>query len=185
MVVAEGLSGPPRDSLGLVEPAPIDHPHLLAWRDAFRSFGVKPKRAVCSAEALIARGSLPRINPLVDRYNAVSVRWAVPVGGEDLDRVVPPVRLVYASGAEPFDGGDPPRAGEVVWLDGVGVTCRRWNWRQGVRTRLTEETARAYFLFDALAVFESLPAAMDDLVALLSSGWPAARLSSFIAGGVD
>jgi len=187
VVVAEGLSGPPQDSLGAVELAPVDHPHLLAWRDAFRSSGVKPRRAVCSAEALIARGSLPRINPLVDRYNAVSVRWAVPVGGEDLDRVVPPVRLVFASGSEPFDGGDPPRAGEVVWLDGVGVTCRRWNWRQGVRPRLTEETPRAYFLFDALPVFDdaSLRAAMDDLAALLSSAWPAAQLSSFVAGAVD
>ena len=68
----------------------------------------------------------------------------------------------------------------MVWLDGGGVTCRRWNWRQGVRTRLTEETTRAYFLFDALPVFESLPAAMDDLASLLSSGWPAARLSSFV-----
>jgi hypothetical protein len=152
VVVAEGVGGAPADELPAVVPAPLDHPHLLAWRDAFRSFGVKPKRAVCSAEALIARGELPRINPLVDRYNAVSVRLAVPVGGEDLARVVPPVRLVFATGDEPFDGGDPPRPGEVVWLDGLGVTCRRWNWRQGARTRLTEETARAYFLFDARLV---------------------------------
>jgi DNA/RNA-binding domain of Phe-tRNA-synthetase-like protein len=187
VVVAEGIGGPPQGSFPAPTPAPLDHPHLLAWREAFRSFGVKPKRAVCSAEALIARGSLPRINPLVDRYNAVSVRWAVPVGGEDLDHVVPPVRLIFATGAEPFDGGDPPRAGEVVWRDGEGVTCRRWNWRQGARTRLTEETTRAYFLFDALPVFDdtSLRAAMDDLAALLSSGWPAARLSSFVADGID
>ena len=132
-----------------MSPAPLDHPHLAAWREAFRSFGAKRHR--CSAEALIARGELPRVSPLVDRYNAVSVRWAVPVGGEDLDRVVPPVRLIFASGDEPFDGDSShPRAGEVVWADAVGVTCRRWNWRQGVRTRLSGATTRAYFLFDAL-----------------------------------
>jgi DNA/RNA-binding domain of Phe-tRNA-synthetase-like protein len=181
-VVAEGVAGPPQDSFPAPKPAPLDHPHLLAWREAFRSFGVKPRRAVCSAEALIARGDLPRVGPLVDRYNAVSVRWAVPVGGEDLDRVVPPVRLVFATGAEPFDGGDPPRAGEVVWLDSEGVTCRRWNWRQGVRTRLTEATGRAYFLFDALPVFDdgSLRGAMEDLEGLLRSGWPDASVSSFV-----
>jgi DNA/RNA-binding domain of Phe-tRNA-synthetase-like protein len=182
VVVAEGLVGPPADASPEVDPAPLDHPHLLAWREAFRSFGVKPRRAVCSAEALIARGELPRVGPLVDRYNAVSVRWAVPVGGEDLDRVVPPVRLVFATGSEAFDGGDPPRAGEVVWLDAEGVTCRRWNWRQGARTRLTEATGRAYFLFDALPVFDdaALRAAMDDLEGLLRSGWPGASLSSFV-----
>jgi DNA/RNA-binding domain of Phe-tRNA-synthetase-like protein len=182
VVVAEGVGGPPADRLAPVEPAPVDHPHLLAWREAFRSFGVKPKRAVCSAEALIARGELPRLGPLVDRYNAVSVRWAVPVGGEDLDRVVPPVRLVLAAGSEPFDGGDPPRPGEVVWRDGEGVTCRRWNWRQGVRTRLTEETTRAYFLFDALPVFDdaALAGAMEELAGLLRSGWPSASLSSYV-----
>ncbi len=125
------------------------------------------------------------MSPLVDRYNAVSVRWAVPVGGEDLDRVVPPVRLIFASGDEPFDGDSShPRAGEVVWADAVGVTCRRWNWRQGVRTRLTDETTRAYFLFDALPAFSDaeLAVAMDDLAALLRAGWPDANLSATVIG---
>jgi DNA/RNA-binding domain of Phe-tRNA-synthetase-like protein len=120
---------------------------------------------------------------LVDRYNAVSMRWAVPVGGEDLDHVVPPVRLIFATGDEPFDGdSEHPRRGEVVWADQVGVTCRRWNWRQGVRTRLTEATTRAYFLFDALPAFDdaSLAAAMDDLCDLLRSGWPNASLTSSV-----
>jgi DNA/RNA-binding domain of Phe-tRNA-synthetase-like protein len=165
-----------------VQPAPLDHPHLLAWRDAFRSFGAKRYR--CSAEALIQRaGEFPQINRLVDLYNAVSMAHAVPVGGEDLDRVEGPVRLVFASGDEPFDGGDPPKAGEVVWADSVGVTCRRWNWRQGVRTRLTETTTRAYFLFDALPVFddESLRAAMDDVGARLRDACPGASLSWFVA----
>jgi DNA/RNA-binding domain of Phe-tRNA-synthetase-like protein len=154
----------------------------VAWRDAFRAFGAK--RYSCSAEALIARGAdLPRINPLVDRYNAVSMRWAVPVGGEDLDRVAPPVRLVFAAGDEAFNSPDEhPRRGEVVWADGLGVTCRRWNWRQCVRTRLTEATTRAYFLFDALPPFSDsdLALAMADLSALLRAGWPGASLSSFV-----
>jgi DNA/RNA-binding domain of Phe-tRNA-synthetase-like protein len=185
VIVADGLGGPPADGLdplaGLV-PASLDHPHLAAWRDAFRAFGAKRHR--CSAEALIARSDdLPRINPLVDRYNAVSMRWAVPVGGEDLDHVVPPVRLIFATGDEPFDGGaDHPRAGEVVWVDAVGVTCRRWNWRQGARTRLIDATTRAYFLFDALPMFSNadLAGAMDDLCGVLRSGWPGARLESSV-----
>jgi DNA/RNA-binding domain of Phe-tRNA-synthetase-like protein len=113
------------------------------------------------------------------------VAHAVPVGGEDLDRVVPPVRLVVAAGGEPFDDDAVVKAGEVVWADAVGVTCRRWNWRQGVRTRLTESTTRAYFLFDALPPFDddALAAAMDDLCASLLAACPGASLSSFVLSG--
>jgi DNA/RNA-binding domain of Phe-tRNA-synthetase-like protein len=182
VVAASGLTNGP--SVGVsVACAPLDHPHLVAWREAFRAFGAKPKRYQCSAEALIRRpDGLPRINRLVDLYNAVSVKWAVPVGGEDIDRVVGTVRLRFATGDEPFDGGDPPKPGEVVWADEAGVTCRRWNWRQGRRTRLELETTRAYFLFDALPEFddEALAGAMDDLSASLREGWPEARLTSRI-----
>jgi DNA/RNA-binding domain of Phe-tRNA-synthetase-like protein len=182
VIAASGLVNGPSVPVA-VEPAPLDHPHLLAWREAFRAFGAKPKRYQCSAEALIRRADeFPRINRLVDLYNAVSVRWAVPVGGEDIDRVVGTVRLRFAGDDEVFDGGDPPKPGEVVWADDEGVTCRRWNWRQGVRTRLTESTSRAYFLFDALPSFDdaSLVAAMDDLAARLRDACPGASLSSFV-----
>jgi DNA/RNA-binding domain of Phe-tRNA-synthetase-like protein len=180
VLVAAGLVNGPSVPVG-VDPAAVDHPHLEAWREAFRAFGAKRYR--CSAEALIQRAdALPRINRLVDLYNAVSMTHAVPVGGEDLDRVVGTVRLVVATGDEPFDGGDPPKPGEVVWADAAGVTCRRWNWRQGVRTRLTEATTRAYFLFDALPVFDddALAAAIDDLASRLREACPAATLESFV-----
>jgi DNA/RNA-binding domain of Phe-tRNA-synthetase-like protein len=180
VVYARGLVNGPSVPLAC-DPAPVDHPHLLAWRDAFRSFGAK--RYLCSAEALLRRpDGLPAINRLVDIYNAVSMAWAVPVGGEDMDRVVGTVRLVFADGSEPFDGGDPPKPGEVVWADSAGVTCRRWNWRQGVRTRLTESTTSAYFLFDALPVLddESLWAAVSDLSARLREACPAASMDTFV-----
>ena len=183
MVVAEGVSNGPSSAPPSVVVASLDHPHLVAWRAAFRAFGAKPKRYQCSAEALIRRPEgLPPVNRLVDLYNAVSVAHAVPVGGEDIDRVVGTVRLVFATGDEPFDGGDPPKPGEVVWADEAGVTCRRWNWRQGVRTRLTEETCRAYFLFDALPELDdgALAAAMDELAAGLREASPGVALSSFV-----
>jgi DNA/RNA-binding domain of Phe-tRNA-synthetase-like protein len=82
-----------------------------------------------------------------------------------------------------FDGGDPPKAPrEIVWADQVGVTCRRWNWRQGVRTRLGLSTTSAYFLFDALPSFPdaSLAGAMEDLSARVAALCPEAALSSFV-----
>ncbi|MER8702592.1 phenylalanine--tRNA ligase beta subunit-related protein [Mesorhizobium sp. M1273] len=63
--------------------------HLAAWAVAYQAFGTKANRTPCSAAALLKRvrkdGSLPRISPLVDAYNAVSVLYGVPIGGEDLD----------------------------------------------------------------------------------------------------
>jgi DNA/RNA-binding domain of Phe-tRNA-synthetase-like protein len=121
-------------------------------------------------------GALPRINVLVDLYNAISVRHLIPVGGEDLDRLEGPLRLTIADGSEAFDGPDaePPKPGEVVWRDDSGVTCRRWNWRQGTRTRLTETSTRAFFVFDRLPALpaEALDRATSELSSALRARWP-------------
>ena len=37
-----------------------------------------------------------------------------------------------------------------LWCDEAGVTCRRWNWRQGLRTRLTADSRRLWFILEAL-----------------------------------
>lgn len=152
--------------------------HIAAWRAAYRSFGAKPQRTRNSLEALTRRATtgLPRVNALTDLYNAVSVLHQVPIGGEDLARYEGSPALVRAGGAEAFDTtdhGEPavehPESGEVVWCDGSGVTCRRWNWRQGVRTRLVEGTATALFILDALdpCTDGELTAAAEDLDAQL------------------
>jgi DNA/RNA-binding domain of Phe-tRNA-synthetase-like protein len=149
-------------AVGRGEPVWADA-HLEAWRDVFRRFGAKPQRTPCSADALRKRvlrdGALPRIHPIVDLYNAISLAYAVPVGGENLAAYVGSPRLVVATGAERFDtmkdgaaAEESPDPGEVVWRDDHGVTCRRWNWRQGVRTRLNADARRMWF------VVESLPA---------------------------
>ena len=139
---------------------PEELPHIAAWRDAYRAFGAKPQRTRNSAEALLRRAdALPRVNALTDAYNAVSVRHQTPLGGEDLDAYDGPLRLTRATGDEEFStmssGAETiehPDAGEVVWRDDAGVTCRRWNWRQCYRTRLTDDTTNAIFICDILDV---------------------------------
>jgi DNA/RNA-binding domain of Phe-tRNA-synthetase-like protein len=135
-------------------------PHPAAWREAYRAFGAKPQRTRPSVEALLRRvdpDGLPRIDRITDVYNAVSIAHLLPIGGEDRAAYAGPPRLVRADGEERFDttaGGEPviehPDAGEVVWRDDTGVTCRRWNWRQGTRTRITTTTTSALFVLDAL-----------------------------------
>jgi len=166
-----------------------DHPHLLCWRAAFSGFGAKPSKYPSSAEALMSRvlkgQELPRINVLVDLYNAVSVRHAVPLGGEDANRLQGPLCLSVATGEETFDprgdGSDleHPNPGEIVWRDDLGVTCRRWNWRQGRRTQITDATTRAFFVFDRLngLALDELHAAVDELSGLLLDRWPDCHLT--------
>lgn len=164
------------------------HPHVAAWHDAYRAFGAKPQRTAPSVDALWKRArtaGLPRVNWLVDVYNAVSVRHVLPVGGEDLARYSGDIRLVRAAGSETFEttkdglpATDPPAAGEVVWTDALGVTCRRWNWRQCTRTRLVESSRDALFLLERLAPYplDDLEAAGDALEQLLRARAPQARV---------
>ena len=165
----------------LLATSPVeDLPHIAAWRDAYRAFGAKPQRTRNSLEALTRRAAhgLPRVNALTDVYNAISVLHQLPLGGEDFHRYEGPARLVRAIGEEPFAAianGESviehPEAGEVVWRDDAGVTCRRWNWRQGRRTGLSDETRTAFFILDVLAPVTDLEltAAADALAQALSA----------------
>ncbi|GAA2513855.1 B3/4 domain-containing protein [Streptomyces levis] len=169
--------------------APHEDPHMAAWRAAYTAFGSKPSRTRNSAEALARRAltdaGLPRINLLVDLYNAISVAHLIPVGGEDLDRIQGGMRLLRATGTEDFvtvAGGEEtvehPDAGEVVWCDDAGVTCRRWNWRQGPRTRLTERTTSGIFLLESMAPMPvaEVEAAAAELAELLRKFSPGAEI---------
>ena len=187
VVIAEGVCNGPSDAaserlledaesaareLGLERAA--DDPRIAAWRKTFSEFGSKPSRYPSSAESLLARvlkgEELPRINALVDTYNAVSLRHLIPVGGEDLDELAGDLRLVR----EPD--------GEVVWRDDEGVTCRRWNWRQEPRTRLTEATRNAFFVFDLLPPQQALDAAVAELTDQLEARGARTRVISAPSG---
>lgn len=170
--------------------APDKDPHVAAWRAAYSAFGAKPSRTRNSAEALakraLADGGLPRINRLVDAYNAISVAHLIPVGGEDLDKIQGEMRLVRATGDESFvtmAGGEEtvehPEPGEVIWCDEAGVTCRRWNWRQGPRTRIDDDTVNAIFLLESLTPMtrEELVAAGTELAESLEKLNPGARIT--------
>jgi DNA/RNA-binding domain of Phe-tRNA-synthetase-like protein len=195
LILAEGLAPGPSDGVSekmlraAEEAAPADHPHVEAWREAFRAFGAKPQRTRPSVDALLRRlpQGLPRVDRLTDAYNAISVLHAVPIGGEDVDRYRGPLRLVRATGEEPFDtivDGQPaverPSPGEVVWRDDDGVTCRRWNWRQCVRTRLGPTTIRAVFILDALGPMTgaALTEAGSALIDALHAISPGVRLET-------
>ncbi len=129
---------------------------IKVWRDAFKKFKTK-KGARSSIEALLKRVStgkgLGTINPLVDIYNSISLKYAMPCGGEDMDKFVGDIRLTKATGDESFitlgsDKSEPPYEGEIVYKDDEGAICRCWNWRESVRTMLTEDTKNAFLCIE-------------------------------------
>ena len=137
-----------------------EHPKIQAWRKAYASFGAKPKKHLSSVESLyrmaLEGASLRSINKLVDTYNFISLKHMVPVGGDDLAKVEGNIELRFAVEDEsfvPLGSGEVQKArnGEVVYADMKSILCRRWNWRESEKTKMTERTR------EVLLVSEGLP----------------------------
>lgn len=156
----------------------ISENHVVAvWRQAYQKFPTK-KGARCSIEALLKRvlhgNPVGTIAPSVDITNAVSLKYALPIGAEDLDAFTGDLHLGVMAGGEDFtpigaDKPEPPLAGEVAYYDGAGVICRCWNWRDGQRTCVRDETTSEFIAMECVepARAGELRAAIDELAALL------------------
>ncbi len=136
-----------------------EHPKIQAWREAYSSFGAKPKKYRCSVENLyrmiIDNIPLNHINALVDIYNVVSLKHTVPVGGDDLDKVDGDIVLTIADGTETFnqlnsEEVNNPKPQEVIYRDDKGVLCRRWNWRESDKSKMTEDTKNVVLVIEGL-----------------------------------
>lgn len=163
-----------------------DNPVVAVWREAYRRFKTK-KGVRCSIENLLKRvekgNEVGAINPLVDIYNAVSLRWGLPCGGEDLDTFQGDLRLTVTRGDDAFlalgdEENDDTLPGEVCYLDDAGAVCRCWNWRDGRRTMLTENTENAFLIIESVD-----PARSDDLKGALEM--LAERTHRWLGGTTD
>ncbi len=114
---ASRLAGAPPESL----------PEVAAWREAFLGFGVKPRQARSSVEALVRRvdAGLPRIDRLTDLYNAVSVEHLRPGRRRGPRSLRRPARLVRAVGDESFDTVADGEPTTVTAEPGRGRVARR------------------------------------------------------------
>lgn len=155
-----------------------EHPYLKAWREAFRSMGVKPSEFRPSIEALVRRvlhnDPLPSINTLVDIGNLISLRYLVPAGGHAIDCLTQDIALRPAAGDEEFvalgsDVLEHPQPGEIIFAEGNIVLTRRWVWRQSHHTLTLPETRALEFNIDALPhvsqeTVERICKEVDDLI---------------------
>jgi DNA/RNA-binding domain of Phe-tRNA-synthetase-like protein len=176
-VVADYVS---RARSRLAGSAIADFPEIQAWRRAFAAMGLKPTQYRCASESLLRRldkhGSLPRIHPLVDLCNALSVAHAIPVAALDVSRIAGALEVRHARGDEIYEAfsgeHEHPVPGEIVFADSAGMAhARRWTNRQSGASAVRPGTR------DVLIVVEGLhPAASDDVPRLAAS--LAAELSS-------
>lgn len=154
-------------------------PKINDWRQAYRSFGCKPSEYRSSIEALLRRilqgKELPTINPIVDIYNLVSIKYLLPAGGGNLDKIKGDIRLTVAQGNEHFvmlgaSTPTPIKPGEIVYLDDKEVLCRAWNYRESDTTKITDDIQNVYFLLEGLqnTSDEEITHALSELAALVS-----------------
>ena len=137
-----------------------EHPRINPWRTAFSKLGISGSKFPSSIESMarrVLRGDpFPRINPLVDLYNSVSLRYLVPMGGHDLDTLEGDIHLRFAEGWEsftPLGGGETlvvPK-GELVYRDDREVLTRNWVWRQCEKDKTTERTKNIFIPIDVLS----------------------------------
>lgn len=142
----------------LNEPVFSENKVIKVWREAFKKFKTK-KGARCTIEALLKRvdkgNPVGSINPLVDIYNAVSLSYALPAGAEDFDKFDGDMVLKITEGGDKFQAlGDDDVSetlpGELAYVDNEGAICRCFNWRDGVRTMITEDTKNAVLIMESV-----------------------------------
>lgn len=138
-----------------------DDPVIVSWFEAYRAFGTNPRRVRPSIDALSRRvfrnGKLPRINPAVDAYNSVSVRFGTSSGAFDIDALEGPVLIRFAKVGDTFTPlGEPgkveePKPGEVVYAQKSRILTRHWNHRDADGTKVTESTRNAVFIIERVS----------------------------------
>lgn len=163
-----------------------DLPEISAWRRAYAQMGLKPTQYRSAGEALLRRfrkeDNLPRLHPLVDLCNAVSLAFALPVAVFDLAGVTDYLEVRHANGDEQylaFSGDiETPEPGEVIFADAANqVHARRWTFRQSRRSTVGPDTQRVLIVSEGLhpTAAADVPALIDALAEGITALWAAPR----------
>lgn len=167
-------------------------PEIQAWRRAFARMGLKPTQYRCASESLLRRfrkeGAVPRLHPLVDVCNAVSLAFAIPVAVFDVASITGGIEVRYAAGDEDsltFSGQvEHPAPGEVIFADQARqVHARRWTNRQSGLSAVQTSTATVLIVAEAMhgSAASDVPHLIAALTGQLAAIWsitPAATLLS-------
>lgn len=153
--------------------------NIAAFRAAFQTLGMNPNKFMCSIEALMKRvqknAALPHINPIVDLGNAFSVRYLLPMGAHDTQKLGSDLEVRFSVEGDSFLGmgaeaAEAMPAGELVYASGRTVKTRRWIWRQSEDGKIGEDTADVFFPIDGFkdTSLGDVLAARDGLAAFIA-----------------
>ncbi|MCR4428408.1 MAG: phenylalanine--tRNA ligase beta subunit-related protein [Caldiserica bacterium] len=175
---------------------PLDREEITAWEEMHRRFGSNPNKFPPSIKSLIKRAQrgdrIPFVNSVVALFNYISLKYLLPCGGDDLDKIQGNLRLGIATGEEEFVplGGweiEHPVPGEIIYYDDLSkrVMCRKWNWRNGDFSKILESTRRVVINVDGA---ETVPEkrvieARDELADLLSKHCSATLTTDLLNAG--
>jgi len=134
-------------------------PAISAWRRAYRQMGFKPTKYRSAAEALLRRfkkeDTLPRLHPLVDLCNAISLAYALPVAVYDWAQVDSSLAVRHATGTEEhlaFNGQvENPIPNEIIFADASNhAHARRWTFRQSRQSTIRPESSQILIVSEGL-----------------------------------
>ncbi|MEM2192447.1 MAG: phenylalanine--tRNA ligase beta subunit-related protein [Candidatus Hadarchaeales archaeon] len=131
-----------------------DVPIFRAYRDFYWRIGIDPTKIRPAGEALVRRvlggKPIPKINTLVDVYNAVSLRTGVAIGAFDFRRIEGELLLREAVKGEKFLGigmkaPETLSGNEVVVADAKKLIAI-YPYRDAEETKITTVTTDVLFL---------------------------------------
>ncbi len=170
-------------------------PEISAWRKAYSQMGLKPTKYRSAAEALLRRfrreNDLPRLHPLVDLCNAVSIAFALPVAVFDLDRVEGFLEVRHAQGTEEylaFNGQkEQPAPGEIIFCDAANrAHARRWTFRQSRHSIVTPETKSVLLISEGLheTAGVDVPTLMDAVAEGITALWSPPKCKAILTAKI-
>lgn len=151
---------------------------IKPYRDAFVTLDMNPNKFMCSVEALSKRvqkgNRLPDINPIVDLGNALSLKYSLPMGAHDIDKLDGDMTVRFSDGEDHFlpMGETEPEVmpdGELVYTNNHTVKTRRWIWRQSDDGKIDENTSYIFYPIDGFtdSNYDAVKAATDELAVTL------------------
>lgn len=152
-----------------------EEPWIIPYREAFQSLGINPNKYMCSIEALMTRISkgkdIPRINPIVDLGNALSLKYELPLGIHDIDNFKnKEIEIRRATNNDifiPFGSTEVehPDEGEIIYASVDEVKTRRWTWRQGENSKVTNNSTNLFIPIDGFTEnIDSINALKEELI---------------------
>ena len=138
---------------------PQSHPYISPWVERMKAAGAPRKKFPSSIEALVRRagkdGKPVRINPFVDFYNTISLKYIVPAGGFDIDDLQQGLMLRLSREGDTFEAMDEDVSinipdGEVCYADGPDIVTRHFVWKQSRRALLTPGSKNIFFVSEIL-----------------------------------